>query len=311
MTSPTTAHLLSHYLATRTPRKAPTTQRGDHLYARLVGASWAHLAVAEITSAHVDDLLQDIAGRRGPALANRVRSFLCQMFKVAERRCWRPPGSNPATSAEHFRELVLTEFLTADERRRVHDAVVTCAARREITPAAGTLILLMLLGGLRWSEARELRWSEVDLERGTLRYHPRGGGDPRVRRHDGARQANKGGDQRTVPISDDVVAVLRALPRTGPVVAPNPRTGLPYVDLRKPFARVASAAQLDALRCHMMRHSFGTALAEAALTAVQIGACMGHKGPGTAHKYIHLVGGVARRALLRAAPAVRGEEVTS
>ncbi len=307
VTPPTCGHLLSLYLETRTPAKAPNTQRADRLYARLVGAAWSGLPVVDLTPGHVDDLLQEIAADRGPALANRVRSFISQLCALAERRNWRPASSSPTTTAEHFREVMLTEFLTLEERGRVHDAVVACGVRREITPAAGTLILLMLLGGLRWSEARELRWSEVDLAHGSLRYHPRANTGPIVRRRGETRTANKSGNQRSVPISDDVIAVLRALPRVGPWVAPNPHTKRPYVDIRRPFARIAEAADLDRVRCHMLRHSFGTALAEADLTPLQIGACMGHSGPHTAYRYIHLVGAAARRALLRAAPAVRGE----
>lgn len=292
----TTGQVIAAYLAERTPSKSPSSQRGDRLYARIIGAEWDGLPVEGISPAFVDRMLRQIGEERGPVLANRCRYFISQICKHAERLDARPANSNPTTSALRFREVVTTEFLHEHERAALIDAVRRLAGDQVITVQAGVLVLLMALAGVRWSEARELRWDEVDLRHGVLRFRPRGEG----------RAANKSGNERTVPVTDDVLDLLRGLPRGGTWVAPNPATSLPYTDLRCALDHVAAAIGVERLRCHKLRHSFGTACAEAGLTTQQIACLLGQTSEHAAYRYIHLTGGAMRGVLGAVAARARG-----
>lgn len=209
----------------------------------------------------------------------------------------RRTNSNPTRALRRNRERVASEFLRAGQRRAFVEAVWQCTRRGEITTSAGCACLLMLLAGLRLREALDLRWSEVDLNSGVIRFADRD-----------ERGTNKTSEGIARPISDDVVAVLRTMPRWSPYVCPNPRTREPYVDIRKSMARVCEVAGVSPrLRRHALRHSFGTALAEAGMTAEEIAAWLGHQSPATASRYTHLTAPTMRRHATRVSAALRGE----
>jgi integrase len=285
---------LDTYLAEVTPQKAASTRRHDRYYASILAG--LRLDVADLTASEVDQLHRRISIERGPVVANRAISLVSQVCDLAERRGWRDTA-NPTRAIRRNREPKRTAFLRLDQRARLVDAVHASIMAGEISVSAGALMMLMLLVGLRWSEARELRWSEVDLDAGMLRIAARGDG----------RTSNKSGDERSVPLSDRVVDLLASLPRWSQWVAPSPRSRRPYTDLRKAIARVEARSGLK-FRCHQLRHSYGTACAEAGLTPSEIGACLGHRSPATAHRYVHLAGKPARAAAQRASIAAAGGE---
>ena len=239
---PTFRDLMSRYLAEETPRKAASTQRHDQLYARIVGPPLGDVLIADVTPRRVSALHRAITAERGPVLANRIVSLVSQVCALAERDDLRPSGSNPTRAVRRNVETRKTNFLAPPLRARFLRASSDQLATRKITRSAWTLICLMLLSGLRWSDARFLRWEEVDLAQGQLRLHPRGR----------LRPENKGTHQRIVPLSDEAIDLLRLAPRNGPWVAPSSRTGKPYTDIRKPLGRVCAAQAYSAMHARFL-----------------------------------------------------------
>lgn len=287
---------LATYLTVCTPLKANATQRADRYYAEIVATSLGELAIADLAPIHVDALHRQLGMTEGrKVLANRVLSFVSQLTKLAERQGHRAANTNPTTAIRRYSEFKRTVHLREGQRAPFLQACRDSVTAGDVPHSAALLVVLMLLGGLRWSEARELQWSEVRLEQGTIVLRARGDG----------REANKGGEEDTVPISDDLVAVLRESPRFGRWVAPNRASGLPYTDIRKPFRRICTRAGVK-ITPHALRHTFGSALADAGLTVPEIAACMRHRSEATTNRYIHLSGSVARKALLRGASRIRG-----
>lgn len=289
------AEAVQNYLAEVTPTKAASTQRHDRLYARRVVDLVGDIPIDELATPDVHRLQRALATT--PILANRVVSFVSQLCDHAERAGARPTNSNPTRALRRHRERVAGDFLPAAQRRAFVEATWQCTRRGEVTSSAGCACLLMLLAGLRLREALDLRWSEVDLQAGLLRFAPRE-----------LRGSNKTGENTARPISDDVIAVLRTMPRWSAWVAPNPRTRRPYRDIRKSMARICEVAGVSPrLRRHALRHSFGTALAEAGMTEAEIAAWLGHQSPATAARYTHLTAPTMRRHAARVAAALRGE----
>ena len=286
---PTFRDLMSRYLAEETPLKAASTQRHDHLYARIVGPPLGDVPISKVTPRRVTALHRAITAERGPVLANRIVSLVSQVCALAERDDLRPSGSNPTRAVRRNVETRKTNFLAPPLRARFLRASSDQLATRKITRSAWTLICLMLLSGLRWSDARFLRWEEVDLAQGQLRLHPRGR----------LRPENKGTHQRIVPLSDEAIDLLRLAPRNGPWVAPSSRTGKPYTDIRKPLWRVCEAAGVM-LTPHWLRHTFGTAAAEAGCTPDEIRTILGQTSNASAERYVHLAGLAGRKAAQRA-----------
>jgi len=140
---------------------------------------------------------------------------------------------------------------------------------------------LMLLSGLRSAEVLGLRVQDVDIAR---RW---------------ARVIGKGNKERRVPLDHDVVGVIQTYllverPDTKEtslfVVAKGPNRGRPLTPagLRTVFRYHRGRAGVPAGHPHSLRHSFGTALAEAGVDLSVIQALMGHDHVDSSAVYIHL-----------------------
>jgi integrase len=71
------------------------------------------------------------------------------------------------------------------------------------------------------------------------------------------------------------------------------------VELKKSWAAICRAADLQGLRLHDLRHSFASVLASAGLSLPIIGALLGHSSPTTTNRYSHLMDGTLRAAAER------------
>jgi integrase/recombinase XerC len=160
---------------------------------------------------------------------------------------------------------------------------------------------LMLLSGLRSSEVLGLRVADVDIARRWVRV------------------LGKGGKERSVPIDTDVAGAVQTYllaerPDTDAtalfVVAKGPNRGQPLTSagLRTVFRYHRGQSGVAAGHPHALRHSFGTALAEAGVDLAVIQALMGHDHVDSSAAYIHLAPSFLReefdaaRARLRARP---------
>lgn len=140
---------------------------------------------------------------------------------------------------------------------------------------------LMLMSGLRSCEVLGLQVADVDIAR---RW---------------ARVIGKGNKERRVPIDHDVAGVIQTYllaerPETDStalfVVAKGANRGQPLTPagLRTVFRYHREQAGVPAGHPHALRHSFGTALAEAGVDLSVIQALMGHDHVDSSAAYIHL-----------------------
>jgi site-specific recombinase XerD len=140
---------------------------------------------------------------------------------------------------------------------------------------------LMLLSGLRSAEVLGLGVRDVDV----------GGGWVWV--------IGKGDKERRVPLDRQVAALVQAYllaerPATAStrlfVVAKGPSRGQPLTPagLRTVFRYHRQRAGVDAGHPHALRHTFGTALAEAGVDLAVVQALMGHDHVDSAAAYVHL-----------------------
>lgn len=148
---------------------------------------------------------------------------------------------------------------------------------------------LMLFSGLRSAEVLGLHVTDVDIGRGW------------------ARVIGKGDKERRVPIDPDVAGLVQAYllaerPETTEealfVVAKGPHRGQPLTaaGLRRVFRYHRERSGVPAGHPHALRHSFGTALAEAGVDLSVMQALMGHDHVDSAAAYIHLSPQHVRRA---------------
>lgn len=140
---------------------------------------------------------------------------------------------------------------------------------------------LMLFSGLRSAEVLGLRVRDVDIPTGWVRV------------------IGKGDKERRVPLDPDVAGVVQTYlfaerPESDSpalfLVAKGPHRGQPLTaaGLRTIFRYHRERAGVPAGHPHALRHSFGTALAEAGVDLAVLQALMGHDHVDSSAAYIHL-----------------------
>ena len=140
---------------------------------------------------------------------------------------------------------------------------------------------LMLLSGLRSAEVLALRVKDIDVPRGWVRV------------------VGKWNKERRVPVDPDVASLVQAYllverPEAESeelfVVAKGPHRGQPMTPagLRTIFRYHRERSGVAAGHPHALRHTFGTALAEAGVDLAVLQALLGHDHTDSSAAYIHL-----------------------
>jgi site-specific recombinase XerD len=148
---------------------------------------------------------------------------------------------------------------------------------------------LMLFSGLRSAEVLGLAVHDVDIARGWVRV------------------VGKGDKERAVPVDAEVAGLIQTYllaerPDTDQtalfVVAKGAHRGRPLTPegLRAVFRYHRARAGVPAGHPHALRHSFGTALAEAGVDLAVVQALMGHDHIDSSARYIHLASTHVRAA---------------
>lgn len=125
----------------------------------IVLPKWRHRFVKDITRQDVRDLVEAVAARPAPILANRVRALLSRFFNVAIERDVieaNPVVRVPRPGCEQRRDRVLTH----DEIRKFWTA---CDG---LPLAMAAFYKLRLLTAQRGGEVASMRWEDVDLDAG-------------------------------------------------------------------------------------------------------------------------------------------------
>jgi integrase len=186
--------------------------------------------------------------------------------------------ANPAHGVKLQPDRQRVCYLGSTEANRLGQAL----ARREeqgLTPNAVSIIRLLLLTGARRNEISELKWCEIDFERGYLRLN----------------ESKTGLSIR--PLSSAALQLLRKLPRQHSVwVFPSETGDGPYVGLPKAWRKIRAEAGLDHLRLHDLRHSFASFGVTCGLSLPVIGGLLGHTQASTTQRYAHLSNDTARQA---------------
>jgi len=157
---------------------------------------------------------------------------------------------------------------------------------------------LMLFSGLRSCEILALEVADIDIGLGWVRV------------------LGKGSKERRVPIDRDVAALVQSYllqerPETESralfVVAKGRTRGRPLsaAGLRAVFRYHRGRARVPAGHPHALRHTFGTALAEAGVDLAVLQELMGHSHVDSSAAYIHLAPQHLRRAYDAAAARQR------
>jgi integrase len=302
-----------------TPKKPSTLVSDRGRIARHIKPLLGRKSVQEVTKADIERFLRDVASgktatdvrtkkhgraivRGGQGTATQTVRLLGGIFTYAIELGMR--SDNPTHGVRKFADGQGERFLTSEELVRLGAALREAETvglpwvtkldapgakhlprdpenrRTKLSPHATAAIRFLILTGCRLREALSLRWSEVDLERGLL-FLP----DSKTGR-------------KTVVLGEAAMAVVESVPRVESCayVFAGEKSDRPRSDLKRPWAMVTRAAELDGLRLHDLRHTFASHGAAAGMGLTIVGRLLGHADVKTTNRYSHLDTGPLRRA---------------
>ena len=282
---------LNEHVATKTkPRTAVEYRR---LVENIIVPAFGRKRVRDVTRSDVSRLHHE--QRSAPYAANRTLAVLSKMLALAEKWGERPDGSNPCRHVEKFAEHKRERMLSAEEFRRLADALN--ASNR--SPYALAAIKLLVFTGGRMSEILGLKWEWIDFERGE------------------ARLPDSKTGTKTLHLPPPALAVLADLPRVegNPHVIVGHIRGARLVNLEKPWRSIRNAASLPDIRLHDLRHAFASVAASSGMGLPIIGKMLGHTQAATTHRYAHLAPDPVKAAVTtvaaKIADAMQGHSITA
>ncbi|WBQ11229.1 site-specific integrase [Hyphomonadaceae bacterium ML37] len=255
-------YLSDHVEPHNKPRTIEETRRNlrNHVLPRLGDNGRKRLK--DITR---DDVIRfHLAMKESPYAANRCLALVSHMLSKAEDWGVLPGGSTICRRIRKFREDKRRRFLSPAELARLGDAL-RVAEENGVSPNALAIIRLLTLTGARRSEIEQLRWSEVNLERGILEL-----------------EDSKTG-AKAIPLAPPAIEVLLGHPRlqSSPYVFPAASGERHFQGLMKIWLDIRRTAGLHDVRLHDLRHSFASFGASSGLGLPIIGKILGHATPAT------------------------------
>lgn len=256
--APTVGDFIKIYVEQHLPSKRASSQAEDRgLIKQWLLPQLGQRKVAEIRRTDIERLHAKVSART-PVRANRVLALVSTMFSLAQRLEWRP--DNPCHGVRKNPERSRERYLTADELRRLVEVVATFPNREAVAAVS-----LLMLTGSRRKEVLGAKWSEFDFAHGTwTKPHER----------------TKGKLDHRVPLSAPALAVLAAIPRDSEYLFParqGVHRGSHIVQIDHAWQAIRSAAGLEGVRAHDLRHSFASELVNAGFGLPAIGKLLGHR----------------------------------
>ncbi len=271
---PTVADLAERYLEEHVAvRIKPSTQRRARsmLHNHILPAL-GRMPLEAVERSDIVEFHQKLSDR--PVTANKCVKVLSHMYRLGEGWGLVPEDFNPCRAIEKFPERSRERFLTDAEFTRLGRVLDEAVESGAAPLTAVTAIRLLMLTGCRKNEILTLRWSDVDLDAGELHL------------------ADSKTGPRTVQLPPTAVELLGALPRRNdsPWVFPgNDRDGrYSGGGLDHAWRTVRTAAGLEDVRMHDLRHSFASRALALGETLPVIGKLLGHSDIETTARYAHL-----------------------
>jgi integrase len=207
-----------------------------------------------------------------PVQANRALALLSKMFNLAEVWELRSDGTNPCRHLRKFPERGRRRYLSGQELVRLGAALA--AAQAEGSESFDTILALrlILLTGARHHEVVSLRWTEVNLERGTLTLTD-----------------SKTG-QRDIVLAAPAIQLLKeASERSqGPWLFPGRNPAKHRQSLTAAWARLRATVGITDVHIHDLRHTYASTAVGLGLGLPVLAGLLGHTQLATTQRYAHL-----------------------
>jgi integrase len=233
--------------------------------------AWKPRKVRELTRRDVRAVLDSIAARPAPIMANRVLALVRKMLNFALERDWieaNPAAKIPRYGNEKTRDRVLTD----DEIRKVWKAF------EAEPPLLRVFCQLRFLTAQRGGEVRTMEWAHVELT---------GEGDQRIGWWTIPSASAKNALSHRVPLSTQAAKILETLrPLTGGStwVFPSPVRNAPIHEVKKVVQHVQAVTKI-LFRGHDLRRTAASRMAASGVSRLVIAKVLNHAEQGVTSVY--------------------------
>lgn len=295
----TVAQLVRRYMEWRRPDLAATTLAN---YAHMAEVIDTHplgrMAADDVKVMDVESFGRTVTAKVGAPTAQKCHWLLSGAFRLAVK--YELVTTNPVASADAPR-------LPKSKARPPTPDELAVIIAKATTDATKALIIFTASTGARRGEVCGLRWSDVDLDAGTVTI-----------RHSyddfGNLKDTKTANVRVLPLDDYTLGVLRShrlataerlleagqkLSGTTPVFGTPEAPQAHYTPhaMGRVITRLVKRAGITGVTMHSLRHFAGTHMIAAGLDARTAADRLGHASPTTTlRRYTHSTGTNDRRA---------------
>jgi integrase len=230
----------------------------------------------DLVALDFDRLRLRLSKEHAPATVRNVLELLRRIINYGVKQGYVDPIKIRLTLPSVNNQL--TEDLNAQELKRLLTAL-----DKDEDQICANLMRLALYTGMRRGEILQLRWEDIDFERGFIHIR-----DP------------KGGKDQAIPMNYTAREVLQGHPRgDGVWLFPGRMKGHHAVDMRNSIARIIKAAGLpkDFRPLHGLRHVYASMLASSGeVDMYTLQKLLTHKSPQMTQRYAHLRDDAMKRA---------------
>ena len=237
--------------------------------------------LADIDRTEVEGWLHGLSVQGlAPATCNRILAVFKSICSLAAIHGLFPAGQSPCAGVPPFKIRTARERYLTQQEARLLMGELEQSDRQE-----AKAIRLLLLTRARKSEILKARWENIRLDQRLLTV-----------------PVSKSGKPRHIPLSDEAIAVIRAIPRQpgNPWLFPGHAPGKPLSDIYMFWNRLRRGLGLADVRIHDLRHTFASFLVNAGHSLYEVQKLLGHGDPRTTMRYAHL----GQASLLAAAQTV-------
>ncbi len=206
---------------------------------------------------------------RSASTANRYLTGLSHLWTIAINE-WEWANENPIARISKLKEpRGRVRFLSDAERPKL---LQQC--RESKNEHLLVIVVIALSTGARKNEILQLRWQDVDFERGKLIIHE-----------------TKNGERRSLPLQGKAKELMQEHFKTRRCdcdwVFPR-KDGLKPIDIKRAWDNSLERAKIEDFRFHDLRHSAASYLAMNGASLTEIAEILGHKTLQMVKRYSHL-----------------------
>jgi integrase len=238
-------------------KKISTVKSDASRIATHIKPKLGQLKVASVTSENVENFMHSLSA----GSARRVTGLLGAIFTFAIKKGMRE--TNPVHGIDKPSDVKKMRRLSNEEYAKLGKAFNGGAS---VAPIAASVIKLLLVTGWRSSEAKDLRWGELDLSR---------------------QIANLGDTKSGMsirPLSAEAIKIIEAQPRKDEFVF-SYEHGRPISNLRPHWLNLDMPKDVTP---HTTRHSYASLAGDMGMPDHTIARLLGHRQSSITSRYIHM-----------------------